>query len=906
MSISFGTINKRDRFVHSLNEDQNDSLVRMRIEKLDENISKELDKDNGSVTPQIRQQMNLFIESIQSPGNASRFIDDALEFIGKYNQLDESYAVEELASIRSLVLPYVDTKELSRIVEAMNYFNLKESQSSKLLEEINEFQVADRILANHQRISKRFNVEEDVNALMNSGLHSVVESVGNMISTFNIKPYQKLNVCLEELVYLLDKNGCKYDKSDLVYEVARNMLLTNEINRSEINGFKEALTKSHCVDPKDLGRVDFIVNESDETPETVQGFTETFLLNPNKTMTSLVHLCEDVGSKASMVDLSQHIDQTIDLLYECYIADILQEDGLDLTINTLVDAINERDNLEENFMKAISEKFVKYSTDPKFKYPALKEDRIKYKHFQEKAIYTSEAINETATLLYDEDNINALTFDENADFIPLKEFKVFKFNNLIKAAFNLNKYLKQKSRIAMKKPKAKLSKIISRARNILFGEATEIDVADYQDRILEFVTDDGRVNITVLQLEYSSEEESELKQFLKEACKEFNNKLTLESKFDTKAYYIMNPSIAEVHIRENVILDLNESEVEEMINTEGNELDIYIENFINGCLALKEVSDKSMSFDKFQKTFFNDQDMTKEHAELAMEVMPMIGITESQIEAFAEAYKVSDIRRNVFNRDYKCDLNIPVYESAENITTLESLEAYNILMSILEAKPMIKKPEIKKPDIKMPSIKKPEDKKDSGDDKNKNPKMSDEEQVDKFGAKLNDLRLSMEGLKGKMKDMSQKEQEMSKNLDNNVRRLAKGMKDALISDRREAIIKGSIIPSFSKCIKIGIGLAAAGVVFNPMVPIIAAVGGFAMSKKLTKQERMLLLDDIAIELEVIDKEIANAESKNQMKKYRALLKQKKDLQRQYQRIKYNVRIGKDIMPGSTNGVKKLD
>ena len=43
-----------------------------------------------------------------------------------------------------------------------------------------------------------------------------------------------------------------------------------------------------------------------------------------------------------------------------------------------------------------------------------------------------------------------------------------------------------------------------------------------------------------------------------------------------------------------------------------------------------------------------------------------------------------------------------------------------------------------------------------------------------------------------------------------------------------------------------------------------------------------------------------------MNKYRALQKYKKDLQRQYQRIKYNVRVGKDILPGSTVGIKSFD
>ena len=114
--------------------------------------------------------------------------------------------------------------------------------------------------------------------------------------------------------------------------------------------------------------------------------------------------------------------------------------------------------------------------------------------------------------------------------------------------------------------------------------------------------------------------------------------------------------------------------------------------------------------------------------------------------------------------------------------------------------------------------------------------------------------------------------------------------------------------TFSKCIKIGLALAGIGgislaTVGTVLPAVIIALGGFAMSKNLTRKERLLLLDDIETELDVIDKEIALAESRNQMKKYRKLLKIRKDLQRQYQRIKYNVRVGKDILPGSTAGIK---
>ena len=107
--------------------------------------------------------------------------------------------------------------------------------------------------------------------------------------------------------------------------------------------------------------------------------------------------------------------------------------------------------------------------------------------------------------------------------------------------------------------------------------------------------------------------------------------------------------------------------------------------------------------------------------------------------------------------------------------------------------------------------------------------------------------------------------------------------------------------SFSRCIKLLIPLLGISAipVYGPAVAIIALFGGIAISKDLTQKERTLLLDEIETEIEVLDKEISNAEAKNQMKKLRALLKTKKDLQRQYQRIKFNIRVGKDMIPSTT-------
>ena len=126
------------------------------------------------------------------------------------------------------------------------------------------------------------------------------------------------------------------------------------------------------------------------------------------------------------------------------------------------------------------------------------------------------------------------------------------------------------------------------------------------------------------------------------------------------------------------------------------------------------------------------------------------------------------------------------------------------------------------------------------------------------------------------------------------------------NERRERIIRGSVIPSFSRCIKFAITMAGMGALASAgiipvAIPVITTLGGFALDRKLTKREKALVLDEIDTEMEVIEKELAIADNNNQINKYRALLRYKKELQRQYQRIKYNIRVGRDISPDPNAG-----
>lgn len=157
-------------------------------------------------------------------------------------------------------------------------------------------------------------------------------------------------------------------------------------------------------------------------------------------------------------------------------------------------------------------------------------------------------------------------------------------------------------------------------------------------------------------------------------------------------------------------------------------------------------------------------------------------------------------------------------------------------------------------------------------------------------------------MKKKMVNLSAKEQQLSKNLDANASAFTKHIQKALTADRREAIIKGSIIPSFSRIIKMSL-VAGATYLVAPTVAIIGTIGALGASKVLTIRERRALLDEIDIELNVVEKQIAKADRDDDMKNYRHLLTYQRKLEREKMRIQYNLGPGKQV---PSTALAKLD
>ena len=149
------------------------------------------------------------------------------------------------------------------------------------------------------------------------------------------------------------------------------------------------------------------------------------------------------------------------------------------------------------------------------------------------------------------------------------------------------------------------------------------------------------------------------------------------------------------------------------------------------------------------------------------------------------------------------------------------------------------------------------------------------------------LKIASENLRRFALKAKDKDKQISMKLDSELNRTMKAAKKVMISDSRENIIKGTFLPSASRCIHIALAAGATSVLINPVIAVIGLIGFIGCSKILTDKERNLIVDDIDIEIKMCDKYLKLAEDKDDLTAVREIMKTKRDLERQRSRILYN-------------------
>ena len=951
--VGYNTILKRFR---CLNSAVTESTI-VDSQKIFNNLSKSIETKRNGRNADTQQLLRSYIESMCNTENATSYYYQIFELLEKFNDIDPVISDRILTEYVNRILPYTENMD-ALFISVERRENLTENQRDMIIENCSAFSVADRILKNHDSISKRFNIEREANRIRTAGLKYFIDSCADMIDTYRIKDYQKMNLLFKECYYILEKNHVEYDKQDMIKNIVEYYLVRNPyISASELNNFRRAIKENYILEESDIEKIQVMLTspEDNSVPyKSISDAIQRYLTSYDKNDKSLGIMIGRVMKDTDKQDILFNIDNLIYLLWDCIKNKTFESDDIVFSSFKIIPnhisactklVANNGAEAASDYTKEDITEIINKMNRIKGEIEMIGNSNPMYSSganaFIKNAINPAiDSLRYTSDILYGKANIEALKFlNTKTNPMPLKEYKIFKFHNLVNAAFNLNKFLKVKEKKFLSNAKSKISKFVSKTKNILFGEAAEI-----KDNIFAYIGEDCKASICVKQYPYNESELAEISGFLESVCNEFNDMLVSQNMDSMRAYYIINPGVAEVVVKEVTEIELTESEMQKVRDTFDSSIDIYLETYVETTsyfnhydgFIMAPIEEQLLDFTKFDN-------FTYEHFELALEALSYLDIDPGIVKVFGEKfcdYQFNKaIEEGAINESYVAlaAQDKVVSEAVDNwkkendVPSVIQLEAYGYLLNIIEEASADKalyakfSQEVADEEDEEDNDSSDEKKEEKSEEKKEVEKKTEEETQqpvqnntpgdDNFyssakGKKpiinINNIKLGLMGLKQKFKDMNSKQKEMSANLDSSVRSVVNSMKQALVSDRREAIIKGSLIPSFSRCIKNGIVLAGLGILTQSIaVPVIVAMGGLALSKKLNDKERLLLLDEIETELEVVEKELAIADSNNQIKKYRALLQYKKELQRQYQRIRYNIRVGKDILPSNV-GMRRND
>lgn len=153
----------------------------------------------------------------------------------------------------------------------------------------------------------------------------------------------------------------------------------------------------------------------------------------------------------------------------------------------------------------------------------------------------------------------------------------------------------------------------------------------------------------------------------------------------------------------------------------------------------------------------------------------------------------------------------------------------------------------------------------------------------------NKVKIASENLRRNALKLKDKDKQLSMKLDSEINRAMNSARKSMISDNRESLIKGTFLPSVSKCIHIALASGATYLI-NPVLAVVGLLGYIGCSKVVNEKERNLILDDIDIEIKMCDKYMRIAEEKDDLVAVREIMKTKRDLERQRSRILFNKKV----------------
>lgn len=853
------------------------------------------------------------------------------------------------------VIPTIENRNLSDFIDLVESSDIGESNKDKLISEAKLYKSVDRIRKNHKNLSKKFTLEVFTNKAKSD--KDKFFSICEMVDTYQLSNYIKMNIVLEETGYVSYMEGVHVNPESMVENVLNYFLLKEDNTTEDINSYLECINKSKVIPYGSDSRIKWFTEFADNSAH-VYDMLDRFNLDisdceyrlnewkvlPTKNTSTLLEMIQDnlsnIGALRNIIEtyndfnrinekeselssFIENMDCNISRVEATNIMNIIKENALSEDLNPIIESLNMI--MEEN----------------------INDD-----------VYTNSKVDKDDPMTFSSDEIDK-----------------FKMHNLITDAQSAGEFLDQVYKSSSKETPLDLHKVLSSDYDYdkIFKESSVIDYVDNSDHI----------SLPIRSYTYNESSKDALYEFANNVNNCINNILYRK---DTMSYYILGENTLDFYIRTKYNVLLTESELytkgfsnyEKRSICDINRISSLMESFIDSPLPaiMNKLQDRNyaatISVDEAVLVFdilspylegsdavsefvnmcreednpnyrmikinchnimnegFNIDDDHLSRLNLCTDIM---GLNESIINKAKENIKsaVKDLdptgklkKKDEQNKDKKVSSN-SVSEEKEDDKSSSVKDS-----KAVDNKEESSKDEKKEADNKINNTSKENnngDVKDFKSNASSNESKEDDKsstmksnasgvKEEKKGITITDAKLAWQGVKSKLKSASAKEKEISRDVDMEFNNLCKNIENATTVDHREEIITGQVNRSLSKIVKMAIGLAGvgatAGVALHSSaaavaIPAFMAITGFAKSAHTSYKEKKLILDEIDIELQVLEREISRAESSGSTKKYRQLLTIQKNLQRRRQEIYYNLaKHGRKIPMQSTTGLRERE
>ena len=762
------------------------------------------------------------------------------------------------------VIPTVSSLELPKCISYISTANIGNVNRDRLTETAKLYKSVDRIIKNHRNLSKRFEMN-----LAGKSDKEKCYKICEMVCTYSLSKYIKFNIALEELAYIGYMNNNRMPDRVMVENVSNYFLILDDNSEEDIRFYGDAIKSSKIISEGADMNVKYLTSSHNNSKSIYwKDRLNEWKMNPDKSIDTLVELARDNFSNIN----------TLNTILE-YVNDFTKINDIEfdpMTIFTEADIDNISGDSAHNIMSVIKESGDQNTDDVVSTMRYIWEADINDK-------------------VYSDDTKTPETFTSD-------EIDKFALHNMISDAQSVGEFLDRLEKTSMKENPVKITRVVT-------ADDTHID----ESSIINHVDADGYISMKLRGYVFEGVVD-DVHDLLESSINCINNILYNSN---SSAYYSISENYFDISIRSKYKIILSEAqEIARGFADSDKQTICEIRSYSEMMDSIMEspigIITDTLTNESYAAT------VTPQEISLVHEAMNPI-LMKDTWEEFLELCKVEAnpkyeaIKRIVttnLDESESFDLNTDYDSLIEFVLDVMSLNegvGSNIKKAVGDiTKPFNKKQQnVVNTKAETPNDQQQNNAEDSKDNKPAPSNNSGSDEPKRAINSINDAKLAWQGVKSKMKGASAKEQEMSRDLDIEFNHLLRTMKATYGTDHREEIITGEVNHSISKIIKIGIALAGIGIAAHSVIiPVIGAVALFARSKYTTLKEKKLILDEIDIELQVLDREIQRAEQSGSTKKYRQLLTIQKNIQRRRQEIYYDIaRKGSKVPMQSTKGLR---